>query len=554
MLDSGRLMSWGPAWFGQLGNGEQGFDAASNVPVPVCAAYTSGTCPSGPYLDEEGSITALSTGGFHDLVAISETDGQQPTATTEAATNLKPTSATLNATVNPEGSETSYYFEYGETEAYGSKTEAKSAGSGTSDLTKSESISGLKTATTYHFRVVATGAGTVKGKDKTFTTEEYPPTFSFAFGKEGSKDGQLSHPQGIAIDSAGNIWVTDSGNSRIEKFNSKGEYLSKFGTQGSGDGQLEWPTAIAIDSSGNIWVTDSGNSRIEKFNSKGEYLSKKFGTQGSGDGQLEWPTAIAIDSAGNILIADEGNNRIEKFNSKGEYLAKFGTWGEGDGQLAGPTDIAIDTSGNLLVADWGNNRIEKFNSSGEYLAQFREGSGNLLYAPSGIAIDATGDIWVASQSGYVEKLDPSGNHLASFGEYGTGEVELTTPSGIATDSAGNIWVLDEEAEGADHVQKWVTKPPKATTEAATEVKATSATLNATINPEGTASGYYFEYGETTSYGSKTPAKSAGSGTSGIAKSDGLTDLKADTTYHFRVVATGVGRVSGEDKTFTTLKP
>jgi hypothetical protein len=98
------------------------------------------------------------------------------------------------------------------------------------------------------------------------------------------------------------------------------------------------------------------------------------------------------------------------------------------------------------------------------------------------------------------------------------------------------------------------KLPKAITEPATAVKATEATLNGKVNPEGSATTYWFEYGETTSYGTKIPLtpESVGSGTSNVAVNQTPTGLSKSTEYHFRVVAESeAGTAKGEDKTFTT---
>ena len=110
-------------------------------------------------------------------------------------------------------------------------------------------------------------------------------------------------PHGIALDPEGNVWVADMANDRVQKFNSKGEYLLKFGSEGSGNGQLQNPRDIALDSKGNVWVADTENHRIEKFNANGEYLSQ-FGSHGSGNGQLTWPEGIAIDPKGDIWVSD----------------------------------------------------------------------------------------------------------------------------------------------------------------------------------------------------------------------------------------------------------
>ena len=164
----------------------------------------------------------------------------------------------------------------------------------------------------------------------------------------GSGNGQFNQPRGIAIDSSGNIWVTDTNNHRIQKFDSTGSLLLQIPPSGSGtnnnssvDGSFYHPQGIAIDSSGNIWVADTFNNRIQKFNSAGVYQSK-FGTLGNGDNQFNTPRGIATDSSGNIWVADTNNHRIQKFNSAGVYQSKFGTLGNGDNQFNTPRGIATE--------------------------------------------------------------------------------------------------------------------------------------------------------------------------------------------------------------------
>ncbi len=106
--------------------------------------------------------------------------------------------------------------------------------------------------------------------------------------------GQFSHPQGIAIDPEGHVWLVDSGNDRIVEFTTEGAYISEIGTQGSGNGQFNQPVGIAADSEGNLVITDSINNRVEEFNAEGEYV-RKFGGSGTGNGQFNWPAGIAVD-------------------------------------------------------------------------------------------------------------------------------------------------------------------------------------------------------------------------------------------------------------------
>lgn len=132
-------------------------------------------------------------------------------------------------------------------------------------------------------------------------------------------NGELSTPYGIALDSAGNYYLTEEGNDRVQKFDSTGHYLMKFGSVGTADGQFSNPQGIFVDSSNNIYVADYSNHRIQKFDSSGNFLSK-FGSIGSGDGQFMRPRDIAVDSSGNIYVADAGNNRIQKFDSSGNFF------------------------------------------------------------------------------------------------------------------------------------------------------------------------------------------------------------------------------------------
>jgi len=200
-------------------------------------------------------------------------------------------------------------------------------------------------------------------------------------GISGSGDGQffLFGPQGVAVDSADNVYVADSGNDRIQKFDSSGTFLDKWGSPGSGDGQFNSPRGVAVDSSGNVHVAESSNHRVQEFDSSGTFLrmwgwgvddgSNEFqictsgcqgGIFGSGDGQFFSPRDVAVDLSGNVYVADSGNDRIQKFDSSGTFLTKWGTNGAGDGQFDNTGGVAVDFSGNVYVADFSNARIQKF--------------------------------------------------------------------------------------------------------------------------------------------------------------------------------------------------
>ncbi len=121
-----------------------------------------------------------------------------------------------------------------------------------------------------------------------------PPYFLLSWGSNGSGPGQFNNPFGVAVDSLGNVYVTDYGNHRVQKFTSAGVFLAEWGSLGSGDGDFSYPQGIAFDSRDNVYVSEGGNHRIQKFTSAGTFLDK-WGSLGSGNGQFLYPVGIAVD-------------------------------------------------------------------------------------------------------------------------------------------------------------------------------------------------------------------------------------------------------------------
>jgi DNA-binding beta-propeller fold protein YncE len=127
------------------------------------------------------------------------------------------------------------------------------------------------------------------------------------------------------------------------------------------------PNDLEVDQQGNLYVVDSLNNRIQKFDPNGEFLTM-WGTAGQGEGEFKLIVpdngsgvgAIAVDELGNVYVADWGNNRIQKFDNNGQFLAKWGSEGIGEDQFIHPVALTVDLEGNVYVADFGNNRIQKF--------------------------------------------------------------------------------------------------------------------------------------------------------------------------------------------------
>jgi len=513
----------------------------------------------------QGGTTEFTTPDWHPLVQV------------EGASNRTTSSGTINGSVNPQGESTQYRFEWGPTSAYGSSVPVPDGqvGSGTQFVPVSAPISGLKPERTYHYRLVATnGEGTTVSGDKTFTTLALPPTYDFSFGALGSGAGQFNGPVGQMVDGSGNVWVADSANNRIEKFGRKGEFLFQFGTKGSSAGQMLEPTGVALSPNGTLWIADSGNGRIEQFTQQGAYLQQMgAGPEGMfGKDFLGKPVGIAVDPQGDIWVSDSRDQNVDHFQEKegieGHYRGSFNGPGglPGENEFAGVAGVATDQEGDVFVVDSVNNWLCESKEEvilgvpirKTYLRAGAAGSGvGQLNAPYGVAVKPSGNVLVAEKgNNRVQQFSPEGEWLASFGSVGAGAGQLSGPRGIAAGRGGTIYVSDF---GNNRVERW-NQPwtPEATTEAATGVKATEATLNATINPAGSSTTYQFEYGPSSpSYGSKAPATpgSAGSGADPVAKSQLLTGLKAETTYHYRIVATSnEGTVYGQDRTFSTIGP
>jgi len=279
------------------------------------------------------------------------------------------------------------------------------------------------------------------------------------WGSYGSGDGEFKSPRGIAVDSSGNVFVVDTENFRVQKFDSWGNFLGKWGSYGSGDGQFAGggygagpgPIGIGVNSQGNVFVTDTENHRIQRFNSEGKFLGK-WGSYGTADGKFSCPHGIAVDKSGNIFVADTRNHRIQWFDSSGAFMRKWGTYGSGNGEFMYPRGIAVDSLGGVFVADTANTRVERFDSLGNFkMAWGYAGCGDGEFGggapgvegPSGIAVDFLGNVFVAdTQNDRIQKFGSSGNFLAKWGYRGAGNGEFNSPAGIAMDSSGKVFVVD----------------------------------------------------------------------------------------------------------------
>jgi DNA-binding beta-propeller fold protein YncE len=284
-------------------------------------------------------------------------------------------------------------------------------------------------------RAVSLGSGP-------YSTDSF--IFVLSWGSEGSGDYQFSYPRGIACDEAGDIYVVDGWNNRIQKFAPDSTFIMKWGTEGTGDGMFLFPAAAAVDESGNIYVTDSGNNRVQKFGPDAGFITA-WGGSGSGSGEFQTPGGIAIDPSGDIYVVDSGNHRVQKFTPDGLFMAEWGGYGTGPGEFDTPAGIAIDGAGDIYVTECRNNRIQKFASSGDPLALWGiPGTGDGEFdCPISVAVDGGGFIYVVDYGNdRIQKLTQEGEVVTVLGRGGAGEGEFDRPEGIVIDHAGYVFVVD----------------------------------------------------------------------------------------------------------------
>ncbi len=247
---------------------------------------------------------------------------------------------------------------------------------------------------------------------------------------------ELNQPRDIDCGEDGKLYVSDFRNNMVYIFDSENRLLNAWGGKGDMPGKFNDPCGICVDSKGNIYVADTWNYRVQKFDAKGEHiLSIK---------DLYAPRAVETDKDDNLYIVESGNCSIHKYDTRGNLIAKWGTRGDGAGQFQEPIGITIGSDGRIYVCDTWNHRIQVFDSNGKYLMHWQVDlwQGDIFREPY-IDIAPDGNILVTDPPGkQIFRYTPDGNKLDSFYMEQTSFKPLNYPMGIAVCPGGRVYISD----------------------------------------------------------------------------------------------------------------
>jgi DNA-binding beta-propeller fold protein YncE len=254
----------------------------------------------------------------------------------------------------------------------------------------------------------------------------------------------------------------DSKLAPILHFDPNGKLLASFGA-----GMFVFPHGIAVDPDGNVWVADADGKngkgqQVVKFSPNGKVLLKlgKAGMPGDAPGYFNKPTGVAIARNGDVFVSDghggDSNARVVKFSKSGKFLVAWGKKGSAPGEFDVPHAIAVDSHERVYVADRSNSRIQVFDADGKFIADWRQ-----FGRPSGVYVDAKDVIYVAD-SQTTDKAgcttDPGCRHGIRIGNAADGSVkafiprpdgDLVGPEGVAVDAQGTVYGASNEGKRVD---------------------------------------------------------------------------------------------------------
>lgn len=287
-------------------------------------------------------------------------------------------------------------------------------------------------------------------EEQTPAQQDIQLRFLQVIGSPGSGTGQFLEPQGISLDPEGNIYVADTGNDRVQKFDEEGYFVIQIGGFGFDEEQFNEPRDLCATMGLDMYVVDSQNRRIQRYDRYLNYLSTIVPNPNL-DESLQFGIlgGIDISPSGEIYLADSEYDRILKLDSFERPERSFGDIGYGRGRLRSPASLIVDQKRTVYVCDSGNDRIAMYDIFGEYQGSLGEGD---LRNPGGIDIGANGIIFIADTgNNRVVALSPGGDMILTAGSAGDGLGSFRSPHDLAIDRRGFLYVLDT---GNGRIQKF----------------------------------------------------------------------------------------------------
>ena len=263
------------------------------------------------------------------------------------------------------------------------------------------------------------------------------------FGKQGSGEGMLNNPMGVAVTAKDEVVVADNQNHRVQVFDSNGTFLRSFGHKGENAGEFKNPTGIAIDKDRNILVSECYNHRVQILSWEGRHLGS-FGGKGSLDSQLSYPWGLSLDSTGNVIVADTGNKLIKIFTPDGRFVMKIG----GQGSFSFPIHC-VQCGEYFIVSDSNEHCIKVFNREGNFQYKFGkqgegdgDGDGEFNY-PRFLSVTQSKHLLVCDCFNHrIQVFELDGTFVGKFATNGSKLGEFIQPFSVAALSNDQIVVSD----------------------------------------------------------------------------------------------------------------
>ncbi len=287
----------------------------------------------------------------------------------------------------------------------------------------------------------ATRTGTLTIAGQTVTVTQAGSSYVAATPLVTLVRSGLKNPGGVAVDSAGNVYIADTLHNAIKEWHAATQTVTtlvagsltarrsrvrlrreKRLAKAADASKLSAPSGVAVDAAGNVLIADTGDNAIKEWHA----ATKTLTTLVTG---LNGPSGVAVDVAGNVYIADTGDNAIKEWHAATQTVTTLAAG------LNGPNGVAVDSAGNVYIADTGNNAIREWHAATQTVTTL---VGSKLSSPSGVAVDGAGNVYIADTGDSVIKEW----HAATGKTTALVSSGLAAPSGVALDQSGGVYLSD----------------------------------------------------------------------------------------------------------------